>query len=418
MKYAEFRKHELITRFETNSCQYYGDEFSKNLVASVYLIFNGEIICQSGKSLLFNADSLGEITILPEGLLIKGDVDGINGVYALKLIHREFIEKRTRSIFGDAFEYVEFLEYFDLDEQLVTFGHYDLGGIIARVDIKKSHFVSLFTRTFIFSFIIIFALIYWIKVNSNDEKKKLKELRKAIRNRTLHMNYQPIFDNLEEIKGFEALVRWSHPKLGVVTPNEFIPLAEKYRLIDELTDCVFRTVIDELTVSSWRFVGKSIGINVPPTYIQSSANLDKLELYYRELSKLGYIPVIELTERDLISNESIENLQRLKKKGYLIAIDDFGTGYTGLSMLGSLPIDYIKVDRFFINSIERGTVNVQLLETILDLSQKLNLPIVAEGVETSTQAEYLKRHHCQNFQGYWYSKPLEWNETGKYRDDL
>ncbi len=121
LKYEEFRKHELITRFETNSCQYYGDEFSKNLVASVYLIFNGEIICQIGKPLLFNADSLGEITILPGGLLIKGYVDGINGVYALKLIHREFIEKQTRSIFGDAFEYVEFLEYFDLDEQLMCF---------------------------------------------------------------------------------------------------------------------------------------------------------------------------------------------------------------------------------------------------------------------------------------------------------
>lgn len=415
IRYAQFRKEELITRFETDSCNDYTISLTGNLITSVYLIGEDKtVICHSGDALLL-LGSLKEhhqqVTILPQGLLLKNTV---NDIHAYMLIHSDFIDKRTQSIFGDAFEYIEFFPDHDINYKFLTFGYYDFGPVVARIDIKRSYYVSLFARILLFTAGVLFLLSYWFQNNTNLETKKLKELKKAIKNQTFAMNYQPLVDKNENARGFEALIRWNHPELGFVPPDDFIPLAEQHGLIHKLTDCVFEMVIRELAQSDWRFDGERIGINVPPSYIEETSNIEKLQQYYKQISNLGYEPVIELTERELITDDSITQLQKVRELGYLIAIDDFGTGYTGLSMLSQLPIDYIKVDRFFINSIENGTVNVQLLETILNLGQKLNLPIVAEGVETQTQADYLKAHHCERLQGYLFAKPMPWNETKQY----
>lgn len=413
--YAQFRKEELITRFKTDSCNDYDISLTGNLIASVYLVDEDEkIVCHSGDVEPFLGSSnlhYQQVSILAQGLLFKST---FNDIDAFMLIHQDFIDKRTQSIFGDAFEYIEFFPSLDIDQQILTFGYYDFGPIVARIDIKRSHYVSLFARILLFTAGVLFFLSYWVLSNSNIETKKLKELKKAIQNQTFAMNYQPLVDKNENTRGFEALIRWNHPELGFVPPDDFIPLAEQHGLIHGLTDCVFEMVINELAQSDWRFEGERIAINVPPSYIEDASNLEKLQQYYQQLTDIGYQPVIELTERELITNDSIAQLQKVKELGYLIAIDDFGTGYTGLSMLSQLPIDYIKVDRFFINSIENGTVNVQLLETILNLGQKLNLPIVAEGVETQTQADYLKAHNCDRLQGYLFAKPMPWNETKQY----
>lgn len=413
--YAQFRKEELITRFKTDSCSDYTISLTGNLITSVYLIDgDGKVLCQSGDAIPFlssDTKSYEKVTILPQGLLLKNTV---NEVDALMLVHQDFIDKRAQSIFGDAFEYVEFFSDTDMSQEIFTFGYYDFGSVVARIDIKRSHYVSLFGRIFLFTVALLFLLSHWFLNNANTDNKKIKELKKAIKQRAFDMNYQPLVDNNEKTRGFEALIRWNHNELGFIAPDDFIPLAEKHGLIHELTDCVFETVIYELAQSEWRFDGERIGINVPQAYIEDTSNLDKLQQYYQQFTRIGYVPVIELTERELITNDSIAQLEHLRELGYLIAIDDFGTGYTGLSMLSQLPIDYIKVDRFFINSIENGSVNVQLLETILNLGKKLNLPIVAEGVETQAQSEYLKAHNCERLQGYLFAKPMPWSETKQY----
>lgn len=413
--YAQFRKKELITRFETDSCNDYTISLKDNLVTSVYLIDEDDkIICYSGDAVpLFGSSSeyYQNVTILPQGLLLKS---ALNDISAFIFIHQDFIEKRTKSIFGDAFEYIEFFSNHDINHDVLTFGYYDFGPVVARIDIKRSHYISLFARILLFTSGILFFLSHWFLNNSNIETKTLKYLKEAIKSQTFTMNYQPLVDKNENIRGFEALIRWNHPEIGFVSPDDFIPLAEQHGLIHGLTDCVFEMVINEVTQSDWRFEGERIGINVPPNYIEATSNLEKLRHYYEQISCIGYEPVIELTERELITNDSLTQLQKVKELGYLIAIDDFGTGYTGLSMLSQLPIDYIKVDRFFVNSIENESVNVQLLETILHLGKKLNLPIVAEGVETRAQADYLKAHDCDRLQGYLFAKPMPWSETKQY----
>lgn len=412
INYAHFRRNEIVSRYNMSNCLGENVDFAGKQIVSNYLVKDGVVICRSGFPIIdakFDDDS--KTMIIDDGVLIPTEFSDFT-VYTF--LHKQYIESRASAIFGNAFEYIELFNKSDVTNKTLNFGYYDLGLLFARVDIRLSYFVTFFISVLVFVFIVLIFSIAWFETNHSEEVKRVKDLSFTIKNKELHIHYQPIVDQFGSVRGFESLSRWSHPIQGDISPSDFILLAEKNQMMDELTDSVFEIILNELNSSEWRFKNMKISVNVPPTYIHSIDNIHKLESYYTQFKDIGYVPVIELTERDTISQESVHHLHILRGLGYLIAIDDFGTGFTGLSMLETLPIDSIKVDRFFVNSIQMESINMRVLETILELSKKLSLPIVAEGVETQEQADFLALHNCEFMQGYFYSKPLPWVETKKY----
>ncbi|WP_338779911.1 EAL domain-containing protein [Metabacillus sp. FJAT-52054] len=236
------------------------------------------------------------------------------------------------------------------------------------------------------------------------------ELRKAILNEELTVHYQPKF-SLEtgQYNSAEALVRWIHPELGPVSPAVFIPIAEKTGLIRGLEKFVLRTAF--LQMKQWKQIGypfQRVAVNFSHYHFYDDGIVDTV----KEILELtGLDPEcaeIEITESAMIENkeETISKLNELKKLGIKISLDDFGTGYSSLSYLQELPIDVLKIDRSFINKINTSKQSNAILSSIIAIAKDLNLEIVAEGVETKEQLEFLEALHCPSIQGFYFSPPL------------
>jgi len=231
------------------------------------------------------------------------------------------------------------------------------------------------------------------------------------------LNYQPIL-SLETgvIVGFEALIRWNHPTRGMVSPMQFIPLAEETELIGPITYWVLKTAC--LQFKSWEAkAGRPL-----PLYISinlSGKAFSDEDLYPRVLKILQDADVdpehikLEITEGALMNNPelALETLCKFKAKNIGLMVDDFGTGYSSLSYLHRLPLDVLKIDRSFIEEIQTGPRNMQIVRTIALLAERLDLKIVAEGIETEDQQRVLKALRCQLGQGYLFSKPVKADEA-------
>ncbi|WP_394136716.1 bifunctional diguanylate cyclase/phosphodiesterase [Cytobacillus oceanisediminis] len=235
-------------------------------------------------------------------------------------------------------------------------------------------------------------------------------LRKALHKEEFYLCYQPLID-LESgnLYGSEALIRWNHPKLGLVSPGEFIPLAEETGLIEEIGSWVLRTACKQNM--RWQTLGYdslSISVNVSAYQFQQPGFLKEVK---KALELSGMEPqylTLELTESTMLRNVeySIQVIQALQALGVKVSIDDFGTGYSSLSYLKDLPINTLKIDRSFINNLRLNTSDIAIVKAIITMGHGLAVKVVAEGVETKEQIELLKELKCHYAQGFYIHKPL------------
>jgi diguanylate cyclase (GGDEF)-like protein/PAS domain S-box-containing protein len=237
------------------------------------------------------------------------------------------------------------------------------------------------------------------------------ELRTAIAEERLQVYFQPIVDlHTGQIRKAEALIRWPHPVLGFVSPMEFIPLAESNGLISHIGDWVFQETVR--WVQRWRehyIAGFQISINQSPVEFQGDDG--RYAGWINQLKQLG-LPgqaiAIEITEGLLLdaSNKIIDKLLQFRDAGIQVSLDDFGTGYSSLSYLKKFDIDYLKIDQSFIRNLTTDKSDIALSEAIIVMAHKLDLKVIAEGVETAEQKEILRIAGCDYAQGYLFARPL------------
>ena len=240
----------------------------------------------------------------------------------------------------------------------------------------------------------------------------IEDFNKAVREKQFIVYYQPKFDIRGEkpvLCSAEALVRWAHPTLGMVSPGVFIPLFEGNGLIREMDRYIWRESCRQMREWQDRF-----GIHVPV-----SVNVSRIDLYDPDLLEIipKYAEEFGLTGRDLLlevtesaytqdSAQIIEVVEKLRAIGFRIELDDFGTGYSSLNMISSLPFDVLKLDMQFIRSAFREGGDTRMLELIVDIADYLDVPVIAEGVETEEQVEALKLMGCDLVQGFYFSRPI------------
>ncbi len=234
-------------------------------------------------------------------------------------------------------------------------------------------------------------------------------LRIAIEHKELELYYQPqvnITNN--KITGFEALLRWHNEDLGTLSPLEFIPVAEESGLILSLGDWVIRTACKQ--AKAWFDKGyhfERIAVNVSVRQFTHPDFAEKVLAIVEEFDLTPNTLEIEITESLLMQDfeKLVKNLENLRKHGIQISVDDFGTGYSSLSRLKEIPIDSLKIDRTFIVGIEKDGRDLSIIEAIIAMAKGMHLRVIAEGVETSKQLNYLLNKQCYEAQGYLYSRP-------------
>ena len=238
------------------------------------------------------------------------------------------------------------------------------------------------------------------------------DLRRAIDRDEFTLNYQPIVSlNSEKIVGFEALIRWNHPTRGNIPPDDFIPVAEETGLILPIGNWVLREACSQM--QQWRekySLANSLIVNVNLSARQLEQK-DLVKQIARILKETKLDPAclkLEITESVIMKNaeETITTVRKLREMGVLLSIDDFGTGYSSLSYLHRFPIDTLKVDRSFVNLIGAEGEHSEIIQTIITLAYNLGMDVVAEGVETAEQLEFLRQVNCNYGQGYFYSRPV------------
>jgi diguanylate cyclase (GGDEF)-like protein/PAS domain S-box-containing protein len=236
------------------------------------------------------------------------------------------------------------------------------------------------------------------------------DLRQGLAREEIHVHYQPVVDHNGKLVGAEALARWRHPQRGMISPADFIPLAEQTGLILPLGQTVLHTACSQL--AQWAqnpaTAHLSLSVNVSARQFRqpgfAAQVLGTLKACQADPRKLK----LELTESLLLGDieDTIERMEQLKKEGVGFALDDFGTGYSSLSYLKRLPLDQVKIDQSFVRDVLSDPNDAAIVRTILALAKSLDLEVVAEGVETAGQLGFLRLHGCEGFQGYLFGRPL------------
>jgi diguanylate cyclase (GGDEF)-like protein len=245
----------------------------------------------------------------------------------------------------------------------------------------------------------------------NAEQMRIEnDLRMALDKEELFILYQPQFDMLtRRISGVEALLRWNHPKLGIILPDDFIPIAEKTGLIVRIGEWVLKTSC--VQAGKWHDKGYSLlhlAVNVSGIQLKENDFADMVEGVLKQTSFESSRLKLEITESVALQNLEaiVPKLTRLTDLGVQFAIDDFGMGYSSLNYLKRLPIQTIKIDRSFMRDLAKGEEDASIVTAIIAMAKSLKLDTVAEGVETSEQMVFLNKCHCDKMQGFLYSQPL------------
>lgn len=236
------------------------------------------------------------------------------------------------------------------------------------------------------------------------------DLTKAISNEELFLNYQPIYDiDINELIGVEALVRWHNKAIGIVPPSKFIPIAEKTGLIHSMGDWILLNACKQN--KKWQELGYDpiyMSVNISVLQLEQPNFFQIVKEILKESTLDPKYLQLEITETFFTQNyELIEStIKELSKLGIGLAIDDFGTGYSSLGQLCRLNINNLKIDKTFINGVDKNSNKGKIVKTVISLAESLNIGLIAEGVETKEELNFLKENRCTVVQGYFFSKPV------------
>jgi diguanylate cyclase (GGDEF)-like protein len=249
------------------------------------------------------------------------------------------------------------------------------------------------------------------------------DLRRAIEREQFYVNYQPILHLKKgEIYGFEALVRWKHPDKGIVSPAEFIPIAEETGLIVAIGEWVMEEACRQMKRWQEKYSALSdaiISINLSGRQLAQHDLISHVKRILDDSSINPSTVKLEITESVVMENAEMATsiLNELRMMGFQLSIDDFGTGYSSLSYLHRFPVNTLKIDRSFVSRIEQGDENLEIVRTIVNLARNLGMEVVAEGIETERQLNHLKLLSCKYGQGYLFSKPLDVSAAEKFIEE-
>ena len=248
-----------------------------------------------------------------------------------------------------------------------------------------------------------------------DKMELQSELRKAIDNKEFILHYQAKVDiNSKKISGFEALIRWNHPSKGLLYPNDFIYLAEESGLIVPIGKWVLKNACNQL--NKWSQLGYTditMGVNLSARQFKDK---DLIQTVYEIINETGIDAKrleLEITESAALEDidYTIETIKEIQKFGVSFSLDDFGTGYSSMSYLKRLPVNNLKIDKSFLDTIMEDTSDQKIVQAIISLAENLNLNVIAEGVERFEQEKFLQEANCNEAQGFLYSKPVPKDEA-------
>ena len=255
-------------------------------------------------------------------------------------------------------------------------------------------------------------------INITEKLQLEMELRNAIKQNELYMAYQPQID-LEsgKVVGLEALIRWQHPTLGLIPPVRFIPVAEESGLILEVGEWVLREVCMQGRI--WKAKGLElvpIAVNVSGVQFKRGQIVERIKTILQETKFDPALLEIEITESVLmgLGEASMVIMNDLKALGVRLSLDDFGTGYSSLSRLKTFPLDMLKVDQSFVRDIHTDANDAAIVRAVLSMSHEMQIQVIAEGVETAEQLDFLKGLNCEKYQGYLFSRPVKADEIEQY----
>lgn len=238
------------------------------------------------------------------------------------------------------------------------------------------------------------------------------DLHYALERQEFELYYQPIVSlKSDKLAGFEALIRWHHPERGLISPSEFIPIAEETGLIIAIGDWVLNQACQQIAIWQRKFpAAKSLkmSINLTCQQIREKNLLEKIDWVLKNTGINGSTIRLEITESSMMDQgeETIAKLEELCARNIQLSIDDFGQGYSSLSYLHRFPVNTLKIDRTFVEQMSLGGQNLEIIRTIIILAHALDMNVVAEGVETHEQMSMLKQLGCEYVQGYFFSRPL------------
>lgn len=255
-----------------------------------------------------------------------------------------------------------------------------------------------------------------VEENITKYMNMVTDIRYAISKDEFKLYYQPIVDlQTENIIGVEALIRWYRPSVGFISPNDFIPIAERSGLIVDIEKWVLETSFKQK--KEWELKGYELkmSVNISPKCLKGDTFISDIERHIERYNINKQEIQLEITETAAMNNieEVINIINRLRTLDIKIALDDFGTGYSSLTYLRKLPVDVLKMDKAFIDNIKDNNKNNFIVQSVINLAHNLNMQLVAEGIEVKKQVEYLKNSKCDLGQGYYFSRPLPSEDIDK-----
>ncbi|WP_321930172.1 EAL domain-containing protein [Paraburkholderia guartelaensis] len=251
-------------------------------------------------------------------------------------------------------------------------------------------------------------LVWLVRRLQQSGQSRREQLLRAIRANEFHVEYQPLYGvETGRCEGVEALLRWVRPGTGAIRPDEFIQVAEEEHVIVPLTQHLLKLI--ERDVATWDIApGFHLGVNFAPEHLSGVQLVNDVQALRAAVAPRGATITLEITERTLLRNteQARDNLVTLRREGVKVAIDDFGTGYCSLSYLEKFPFDILKIDRGFVLTIDAQGSKAVVLDAIIDLAHSLGAWLVAEGVETQVQRDYLCARGVTYIQGFFYARPM------------
>ncbi|MEP5176059.1 putative bifunctional diguanylate cyclase/phosphodiesterase, partial [Marinobacter alexandrii] len=257
-----------------------------------------------------------------------------------------------------------------------------------------------------------------LHISAGHQLRLEGDLRNALRGRELELYYQPRIDlATEEVRGVECLLRWNHPERGLVGPDEFIPVAERSGLIVPIGYWVIEQACQRLRESAdLGFPGLVFAVNLSFRQFHDRKMTETIFRIIFNANVDTSLLELELTESAMMHDLDYAKrcLRELNQLGISFALDDFGTGFSSLSNLQHLPISLVKIDKSFIQELGHSADAEHIIRAIISLAHSLQISVVAEGVETEGQLEFLRDQHCDEIQGYYYARPMPWKDLVQF----